>query len=218
MGIKIHRATGYGLPWKTFQTIAKFSSATDVDGEFYELFKEKFASLTKDDLIMTKEERKDRPEHSPYALESHLLARSLTLGGRHTPEFGRPEQLYQLVMNPDYITDIIFFPNIMYANSWHRSDDTVDFMFERFGKDVDVHDAPDFTKYVRHGVYPYDRFLVDKDGEYLSYDEHCLEYQDPESGIRGAVPHEIRWYLTKFGFLDHAGVNELRPVIAQWWC
>lgn len=218
MGIKIHRATGYGMPWKTFQELAKFTTGTDANCDFYELFTDKFEALTKEDLFMTKEERKLRPQHSPYSLEPHLLAESLTMGGRYTPEFGRAEDLYQLVMNPDYITDIIFFPNMMYANSWYRSDNTVDYMFECFGKDVDFHESPNFTKYIRHGVYPYDKFLVDKDGQPLSYDDYCMDYQNPESGIRGAIPHEIRWYLTKFGFLDNAGVNELRPVIAQWWC
>jgi len=218
MSIRIHRATGYGMPWKTFQALAKVAPETDAEDRFYEMFTEKFAALTKDDLFMTKEERKLRREHSPYALELQLLAKRPTMGGRYTPEFGRPEDLFQMVRNPDYITDIIFFPNAMYAKAWHRSDDTVDYMFERFGKAIDVDDSADFTKYVRHGVYPYDKFLVDKNGQPLSYEEHCMDYQCPESGIRGAIPQEIRWYLTKYGFLDDAGVDELRPIIAQWWC
>jgi hypothetical protein len=222
MSIKIHRATGYGMPWATFQKLAKFTAGATVDPDesrsFYEQFKEKFDTLTGEQLFMTKEERRLRPQHSPYSLEPHLLAKSLTMGGRESPEFGRSEALYQLVMNPDFITDIIFFPNMIYANSWYRSDSTLDYMFERFGQGVDVHDSSDFTRYIRHGVYPYDKFLVDKDGTPLCYEDYCLDYQDAESGIRGAIPHEIRWYLTKFGFLDDAGVDELRPVVAQWWC
>jgi hypothetical protein len=33
----------------------------------------------------------------------------------------------------------------------------------------------------------------------------------------GAVPGEIRWYMTKHRILTNEGVNELRPVLAQWW-
>ncbi len=221
MGIKINRATGYGMPWKTFQDLAQSASALAASGagvSFYDRFTEKFNALTAEQLFMTKEERRLRVEHGPYALEPHLLAKNVTMGGRNTPEFGRAESLYQLVMNPDYITDIIFFPNVMYANAWHRSDSTIDYMFQRFGQGVDVHECSDFTRYVRHGVFPYDKFLVDKNGSPLSYQENCLDYEDEESGIRGAIPQEIRWYLTKFGFLNDAGVDELRPVVAQWWC
>lgn len=222
MGIKIHRATGYGMPWPTFQNLAGSAGAlaahSEISGSFYDRFSEKFNALTAEQLFMTKEERRLRAEHSPYSLEPHLLAKNVTMGGRNTPDFGRAENLYQLVMTPDYITDIIFFPNMMYANAWYRSDSTMDYMFERFGQGVDVHECSNFTRYIRHGVYPYDKFLIDKNGSPLSYEENCLDYQDEESGIRGAIPQEIRWYLTKFGFLDDAGVNELRPVVAQWWC
>jgi hypothetical protein len=38
-----------------------------------------------------------------------------------------------------------------------------------------------------------------------------------EHEIVGAVPGEIRWYMTKHRILTNEGVNELRPVLAQWW-
>ena len=222
MGIKIHRATGYGMPWLTFRTLSEsmgeLAPHPENDDDFYERFRKRFDALTAEQLTISKEERRLRTEHAPYTLEPHLLAKSVTMGGRVNPEFGRARNLYQLVMNPDKITDIIFFPNMIYANAWFRSDSTVDYMFERFGQGVDVQECVDFTRYVRHGVHPYDKFLVDKNNQPLSYSDHCIEYEDGDSGIRGAVPQEIRWYLTKFGFLDDAGVNELRPVVAQWWC
>lgn len=215
MGLKIHKATGYGMPWNTFQKVAAFNKS-DKQIDFYETFKKKFDALTDEDLTMSKEERKTRLPHSPYALEPRLLAKNVTMGGRYEADLGRADQLYQIVMTPDYVTDIIFFPNVLYGKAWHRSDDTVDYMFDVFGKDGD--EPSNVTNYIRHGVYPYNKFLIDKDGNPISYEEYCLDYMEPGSDISCAVPHEICWYLTKFGFLDTADLKELRPVIAQWWC
>jgi hypothetical protein len=209
------------MTWEAFRSAALFgnnSPTSDGEGSFQEIFCDKFDALTPEDLIMSKEERRDRLEFSPFSLEPHLLSRNLTRGGRDDPNYGEARDLYQIVGNPDYNTDIIFFPNMMYAKSWYHYSDTVDYMFEMFGQHKDIADSPNFTKYIRHGVYPYDKHIVDKDGEPLSYEEHCLDFSCEGSDIRGAIPHEIRWYLTKFGFLDEAGVKLLRPVVAQWWC
>ena len=31
------------------------------------------------------------------------------------------------------------------------------------------------------------------------------------------IPTEIRWYLTQHGIMFDEGVNQLRPIVTQWW-
>lgn len=213
MSYTIKRAVGYGMTWDRFKQFTLIEAST---GSISEQLRKRFEALNVEDMTVPKEEGRSGPHGAPHVIERQLLAKTSSLGGK-SPEMGRPEDLFALVQNPDNITDVIFFPNMIYAKAWLRSDSTLDYGFERYGRGEDISETRDFTTYIRHGHFPYNKFLTNDLGEVLPYDDYALDAELPDSGIFGALPEEIRWYLTKHHIMSADGIASLRPVLAQWW-
>lgn len=220
MPLKIHRAMGYGMPWKRFEELSTLPLCGDDDDELWEVLFNTFNGFKELDLTMTKEERREFSEGPlrPWIITGNLLQLDVKLGQENQKvEIGHAGDLFTFVSNPDYTTDVIFFPNLVWGKKWHRKADDLDLVFEAYGRDSGE-DAPrNFTNYRRFGFYPYGKYVMTKDGTPI---ENAFIDDEPLKGEHcevGAIPGEIRWYMTKHGILTNDGVNELRPVLAQWW-
>jgi hypothetical protein len=177
MSYRIHRAMGYGMPWKTFK-----EAIPDMDSEkLEEAFNKDFGVLKPSGSELSHAERMDLAELSiPYF------------------NTGTFSHLYKEIGNPDYNTDIVFFPGDKF-DTWFRANDDLDYAFElwRYGENEPI-EPRDFVRYLNEGHYPYDNLPR-------------LENGNP------GIPFIIRWYLVNLGIMKDENVNKLRPLIAQWW-
>lgn len=217
MGYRIHRAIGWGIDFKKMQKHC-LVDLNEEDGlyGFFNKFSDK-------DLTISKEEsRVVWDTKNVYSiLERRLLSKNFTSYGTiKATGIGQASDLFEQIMNPDKTYGFVFFPSLYQKKKWFRYDDDMDYAFERWrSKDVTRmnDDGPrDFIKYVAYGHYPWTNFLMDRVGNPVPWEPFYELQQKPE--IVPQVPYEIRWYLKKMEILDDTGVNELRPVVAQWWC
>lgn len=226
MSYRIHRAIGWGMPWEKFETLCQLPSHEyGVD----EALDEYFGKLTDIDLTVPDDLYESLfyasgPVRAPIILEKRLLTKNFSNSVRDLANVGRAADLYCLVSTPYKTTDVIFFPNLNYRRKWYRYDNDVDYAFEQWSRECEgrplgergSQGAPrDFTIYTGYGHYPWTNNLMLPDGAPTSWDHFSSVERHPE--WLPAVPSEIRWYLSKLGILTNKGVNDLRPVIAQWW-
>lgn len=220
MSLKLHRAIGYGMSWGRFQELSTLPLCGDDDDELWEVLLNKFHGFKTEDLALTKEERKEfgGGQHRPAIMVENLLQLGISIGRNGPPlEYGHGSDLFVFVQNPDYTTDVVFFPNLLWGKSWYRKQDYLDLVFEAFGRDSGDGSPRAFTNYQRYGFYPYSQYVMTKDGQPVE-DHYIIDGPLKEEHAEiGAIPGEIRWLMTKHGILTNEGVNELRPVIAQWW-
>lgn len=216
MGYRIHRAMGWGMPYTRFEELCLVKDEDGSGEAVYSIL----SKLTNEDL--TVDDNLYRAlfygdELKPYPIfQKRLLATGYDVHGEEPSKAGRATDLYTTVSTPDETTDIIFFPNLWYRSKWYRWDDDLDYAFERTRDiDEDKCDPRDFTTYTRFGHYPWTNELMSANGDPIPWDHFTLLKR--RSDWLPAVPSEIRWYLTQFGIMDREGVNQLRPVIAQWW-
>lgn len=223
MTTKLYRAMGYGMPWERFQELCTLPLCGDDDDELWDVLFNTFNGFKEADLTMTKEERREFSEGPlrPAIIDGNLLHLDFKIGrGGGDVEVGHAGDLFTFVSNPDYTTDVIFFPNLVWGKKWLRTRDSLDLVFDAYGHDGGEGVQRHFTNYRRFGFYPYGQYAMTKDGTpvegepMVSFEDNPLSEDDD---IVGAVPGEIRWYMTKHGILTNEGVNELRPVLAQWW-
>lgn len=216
MGYRIHRAMGWGMPINKFEDF--YTGPADEYGvteSLYELFnKLTDADLTVDDYVYRALFYGDGLKPHPIC-QKRLLAAEYNSDIRDYDKIGSATDLFAFVSTPDETTDVIFFPNLYYRSRWCRWDDDLDFAFERYRSNNDDNEPRDFTRYVRFGHYPWTNDLMDINGNPVHWDHYTALNQ--RTDWLAAVPSEIRWYLTQYGVMTQQGVNELRPVIAQWW-
>ena len=214
LGYRIHKSIGWGMPWEKFEehtllkTTDKFYSISD---RLYA----KFEDLTDKELTVNDEvlhELKYRGATvRPFGImQRQLLAKDFAT--KRTKNIGTGTDLYSIVDVGDNLEHVMFYPNCYYAKRWHRRDDDIDYAFENASNDIDA-GMTDFVKYVPFGHYPWTNSLMDSDGEPVAW-SYGVKTGD---GTYSAVPGEIRWYLTVHDILTNEGVNELRPIVAQWW-
>ena len=208
MSSHICRAMGYGMAFEKFEELCILPKHKDGVGEsIYETFsKLTDADLTIDDNV-TKVLMYNGGPRPPHISEPRLLWAENKVG--HATE------LYELVSPADGPTDIIFFPNLYFKTKWYHWDDDLDYAFERYTIEEDRFVPRDVVKYTKFGYYPFSYDIMDLNGNPLNYDYHG------KLGLRNdwvpGIPSEIRWYLTQFDIMLHEDVNQLRPLIAQWW-
>ncbi|MBO6507374.1 MAG: hypothetical protein JJ979_02625 [Roseibium sp.] len=216
MSVRLHRAIGYGVPWHRFEEL------TTLDCEAHETWdklNKVFETATDELLTVASEDRKNSwTGPNVPIIEKRLLAKNYTDRDRKEAELGKAEDLVCVIDDSCETLGVIFFPNLYYRKRWYRYDDDLDYAFERWreGTDRSEHSDPrQFVNYVDYGHYPFTNSLMTEDGtphEWLPFWE-LRERPD----LLPAVPSEIRWYLKKLNVMDDAGVNQLRPVVAQWW-
>jgi len=224
MPFKLNRAMGYGMPWEKFEALCTLPVCGDDDDEMWEVLFNTFNGFKENDLTMSKEERSEfsSGQHRPFIITRNLLQLDIKLGSDAPVEVGHGGDLFTFVGNLDKTTDVIFFPNLVWGKKWYRTADILDLVFDTYGEGGGDGEHRYYTNYRRLGFYPYGQYVMTKDGTPVD-GEHIVNFTfedvplTDEHEIVGAVPGEIRWYMTKHGILTNEGVNELRPVLAQWW-
>lgn len=212
MSYRIHRAMGWGMPHSQFKELCLINEDEHDDG-IYDVF----GKLTDEDL--TVDDKLYRALFygdglKPYPIfQKRLLTTEFDTRDNPSPT-GRAEDLFEWICTPDETLAILFFPNLLQRKKWYRWDDDLDYAFEaQRGEDEG---APrDFIKYTRFGHYPWANELMDHDGNPLAWQHYTVLGRRDD--WLPAVPSEIRWYLTQHGIMNQSGVNQLRPMIAQWW-
>ncbi|QIG69138.1 hypothetical protein EVB78_104 [Rhizobium phage RHph_N1_15] len=229
MSYRLHRAIGWGMAWDQFEETVILDCEAQDTSETVDAI---FGKATDADLTIPMEERsvyfKTRGVSTP--IDNRLLALDFVFdetGGedaegyrlRIGPKLGRATDLFQLVMDPDKVNVVLFFPNASYAEKWNRRWDDLDYAFEAYrnGPPGDA-ECRDFWHVAKFGWYPFANYLMDRDGQPLEWEMFSRLDRTYPDGWFPAVPTEIRWYLKKLGIMDDAGVNKLRPIVAQWWC
>lgn len=210
MSYRIRRAIGYGMPIKKFDELATLP--VHEDGKVESMYKV-FASLPASEYVIPKETYQ---EHFYDKTKNLIFYQNLLK--INDGEVGSPQNLFEYVGNPDYNTDILFFPTLYYRKRWFNYDNYCDYAFEQYREGTkrgDQQDPRDFVKYIEYGHYPWTNSLMLADGSKVDWDHYTVVEEHPE--WLPAVPEEIRWYLKKLNVLDDTGVNELRPILAQWW-
>lgn len=212
------KAIGYAMPWH------KFESITSLDCEAHETartLENTFSQLSDKDLTVDDEAYKlswNTP-HLASVFEKRLLSRTYTEGNRYDADIGNAEDLFTFVYDDiEDISDVMFFPSVLHAKIWYRRGDELDWQFVRWDEARTRRDEPDtriFNKYVHYGFGPWTNSLMNENGDPQAW-QSFLDLMD-RPDLVPQVPHQIRWYLKKFGILEDAGVNLLRPLVAQWW-
>lgn len=219
MGIRLHRAMGWGMKFNRFKE--HINVHNDVSACAW--LEEKFDSLTVEDLTYKPQPVMDTLKYSgAEARPFPVVMRNLLALKYHEPdeevETGDAYELFTVTDAGNGADHIIFYPNLYYRKKWYRWGDDLDYAFEqavRVGGNQDP-DLADYTHQLKFNHYPWTNSLMDKDGNPLPWkDFRTLEN---ETDWAPAVPTEIRWYLTQHDILSHEGVNELRPIAAQYWC
>lgn len=223
MSYRINRAMGYGMPYEQFKDVCILPKDNDdvLDGVLNVLYNafEKLtdADLTVDDKLYRALFYGDGVKPAPV-LQTRLLAEDFTRVSNKPCTIGKAEDLFVTVTTPDETTDIIFFPNLYFRKKWYRWDDELDYAFEQWrsgsGDRSSAQGPQDFTIYTEYGHHPFSYDIMDINGNPLKWEPARL---NQHSNWIPAVPSEIRWYLTQHGIMFNEGVNQLRPVVAQWW-
>lgn len=236
MGIRIHRAIGWGLEWNRFEELTTLGcEAHETD----DALRAAFDNARPEDLVVPMSIRDQAFYAGPgprrsIMIDNNLLALDFEFDDTETeadedgkerrkripPKLARPDDLFTTVSDPDNTQAVMFFPNASEAKRWYRFDDMLDYQFEalRDGRDGDP-TPREIIEWPKFGHYPYSNHLMDpRDGSPLAWDVFWRLDETYPDGWAPDVPSEIRWYLPKLGVLDDAGVNQLRPILAQWWC
>lgn len=210
---------GYGMPWHEFEELYQGEC------EAHETLEHLLKKLgDADDALLTVDdetyERWFYGNHVPPIWEKRILALSDTDGGRRPSEPGSAEALVQLIWNPADDDDpeyVLFFPSVRHARRWYRRSDEIDITFDRWRGGTGRQDGEPWDVFVKQlpwGHDPFANYLMLADGTPVpwTYYRDVVERDD----VLPAVPSEYRFWLPRLGILDDAGVNHLRPLIAQW--
>ena len=219
MGIRIHKAMGWGITKKRFQEISSLSP-DDATEDLYDVMSKTKKLIVPDDIC---KKTFDTLNVAPI-LDRNLLAKNFVEFSKQKNsrrEKIRPTDLYSHVILEDDKEDdvLIFFPSGHYAKKWFRYNDDMDYAEERWANGGDVSAEGRMEQRVvwtAFNPYPFTNFIVNKTtGESLPWD-HFLNLRKRNDWIP-AVPEEIKWWTTHLGIFTPKTVLELRPVFATWW-
>lgn len=219
MSSAYRKAIGYGMPWPRFEELYLGDCETHLTLDHLESV---LAAATDEMLTVDAEFYREcfYTDHVPSVRETRLLSRSFTNGGRRPADIGNPGDLMQVVLlaGDSEARLVLFFPNLRCAKAWQRRNDPLDLAFDRWKDGVRKEDAYRVTNFIEelpYGHDSYESYLMRKDGTPVEW--HTNKDPEHRGGIVPAVPKEYHFYMKKLGILNEAGINELRPYIAQWW-
>lgn len=220
MSIRIHRAMGWGMTWEDFSRLTTLKEPEGNTDKYWlsDVLYDAFEGATPAQLTVPREVmRSSFEEKGVSILEPHLLSKTFTENGRKNPTNVSGNNLF-FTPGFDEHTHVGFFPNAYYGKKWSNFDNDLDYAFEQWRSSGErgQSSAPrDFVRFVGYGFYPWTNDLMLPDGSHTPWQVFHEVEEHPE--WLPAVPKEIRWYLPKLGVLDDLGVNQLKPMIAQWW-
>jgi hypothetical protein len=220
MSTRLYRCMGWGMDTDTFKKYAKL----DDDGAdtVYEYLETKLSTLSDEQLTFKPDRVYEALKYGPgdaratLIVQKRLLATKFTMNGKPKAPIGRAEDLWTCIDVNEEMSHIMFFPNLYYRAKWYRWDDDLDFAFE-MSQEAGQRECEmlDKLKVMKFGHYPWTNAIMDREGHPL----HWKPYFELDKSVEWlpAVPTEIRWYLTEYEILPVNGVNQLRPMAAQYW-
>ncbi|MCZ7862724.1 hypothetical protein O9X98_15220 [Agrobacterium salinitolerans] len=222
MSAAFRTTIGWGMPWLEFENL------TTMDCEAHATLEEMHLAFQTADpsIFAIDDEVYDRALYGTetpraiYCTHNSLHSNPLIHEG-DTFILGRPDELYEVI----YLSEedegknhVVFYPDCYHARRWKRHDDEIDLALLHYWEKGNTRDyVPDGSariQYVEFGHGVWKTALMTEDGkpaEWMWYGE-LRKRKD----LVPRVPLEMRWYLTRLGILDDAGVNKLRPLTAKW--
>ena len=219
MGYRIKRSIGWGMPWAQFVEQCRAPDTNDISEWLYDTFN----ALTDEDLTIDPKLYRALfcDDGASFVFQKRLLATDYE-DLKTTSKIDRAENLFSITFDGDDYGDIVFYPNLCFRKRWYRSDDDMDYAFESIrgdqgepGESEEGFGPRNFTVYKTFGHYPWANYIMDHNGKTVPW-EHYQLLRRRDDWAPG-IPTEIRWYLTQHGIMFNEGVNQLRPIVTQWW-
>lgn len=213
MGIRIHKAIGWGLTGEQFKENIGFEIEYD---DLEETLYEKLNSIT-ELVVPERSVKKIFEEWSGFITQPNLLAETFRFDEEPDKQVSSAHDLYQCVADYDRPTALhLFLPCAIYHRTWFRYDDTLDYIEAthdlRTG-DFASDPAPFLCQELKRNPYVWDFAFMDPEtGEQVANNGlHTPKHLVPQP------PAELRWWLTETGILKPHAWKLLRPYYARWW-
>ena len=229
MGIRIHKAIGWGLTDAQMLEHNAFG-CTNPDDMHEQL--DEVLSQTKELILPSAHVDNIIPGWRGFFTETNLLSKVSTNINRvqhgFTPVDNERDAsvLYRSVYTfsaPEGVKYHLFWPNAMYAKSMSRYNDTLDYQEATRDSQGQLMDDPcaDLIYAMPENPYPWENFWVMRDTleQYVNAagrDWTGLKTTD-NANLMPMVPPEIRWYLTELKIIKPDAWVHIRPYYAKWW-
>lgn len=194
MGIRINTAIGWGMPMAAFHGLCRIAGlpAPGGPGSWYEALEAALAHTA--DMRMS---RWPLPVTGPCDTCLDLIS---------------------LVGYDDY-SDVLLYPSIGEARTWHRRDDDLDYALHWGPRSPGDHSTPvDMVEYLDAPLHPYGHVRMNPDGTEARQpvEEDQWDWERNPALLPG-VPRTLRHWTLTSGLLDLEGIARLRPMRAIWW-
>jgi hypothetical protein len=205
MGIRIHKAIGWGLLAQEFKENIGFEIEDD---DLEETLWKKLESITSL-VVPERSVSKIFAEWRGHILETDLLA--LDFSFKKPPKkLTNASELHHSISDYDDPTEVqLFLPSGLYT-SLHRSDDTLDYVEETHDLTTGQFSEPSayLLTELKQNPHPWSADFMTATG---------VPVQEPISRDVPRPPAELRWWLTETGILKEGAWKLLRPYYARWW-
>lgn len=194
MGFRINTAIGWGMPMDRFRSFCRLPGLSEGEdpGSWYETLEAALADTG-----------------------------DMRMGRWPLPITGPKDTCLDLISHIGYddYSDILLYPSIGEAVSWHRRNDDVDYAMHWGPRGTDDHEIPlNRIEYLDVGLHPYGDLRMNRDGtvaERPADDDGWTWERDPD--LLPGVPATLRHWVVATGLLDLQGIANLRPMRAIWW-
>jgi hypothetical protein len=194
MGIRNHKAIGYGLFYEGVHTLLERLDESAVKGEVDSLIREHLST-----------HERIRGVDDNLFLETAKMAE----------KYGKteyPETFLYCIKSTVYDEDdgyLLIIPPI-YIDQWSRYDDIIDYCEIAFKEDEEF-----VTKIqeLNHPIYPYSTWVNPETFIPIPADEYYTEAKYKEPKPIPGIPTSVKLIATKIG-IDW---KKLKPMIATWW-
>ena len=190
MGIRIHKAIGYGAIIPNIDEIMECLDENSIDGEVNQLIVDAIA--------------KEENNRNNLFLETQKMA--------DTHGWKYPKYFYECILYTEYPDrkgghTLIVPP--MYVDKWRRYDDIIDYY------NADLTDCDTKIKIINKPIYPYIDYMDPVTFEHISENDEYLMRYDDEIKIKPVpgIPASVRVISDKIG-IDW---KTLKPMAATWW-
>ena len=214
MGIRIHKAIGWGLTGEQFKENVGFEI---VDDDLGETLSDKLSSI-KTLSMPGRSVVKIFDEWRGFIAEPNLLATEFVLDKpKRKPKVVRDaSDLYLDVCDYDKPTAVhLFLPSALHLG-FYRYDNTLDYI--EVTHDLTTGEFADdpmsfHVVELKQNPYPWNHQFMDPEtGEQVD-----SPFGDEKDGLVPQPPPEVRWWLTESGIIKPDAWKLLRPYYARWW-
>lgn len=194
MGIRIHTAIGWGMPFDQFQ---RHVAVPDMPARYGDEWSDRLEQA----LAHTSDMR------GPYGLPLPITDKGTTA--------------FDLIstVSHDECSDVILFPTVEEMRRWKRYNDDLDYAMHWGTKAPDHDEWPmDDIAYLQYGHHPYGNLRMAADGTEIDAPHGDERYEwERDASLLPGVPPPLRHWIAKSGLMGLAGIAALRPIRAVWW-